>query len=636
MAINTTGYSSNQFLGLSGTKGYEKNPLARDTTDNPEFYFPGKTTPNIYDVPGSKSTNTQIQRGFIRGIFPDVVESIRNASQDTTNKELATKIRNKYTNLPDAPVRRCFFQFNPSLILRSVQASTTTLNPLLQNPNQLLQPIPGQASFEFQLLFNREHEVSAQEYITANGVLAPTKPINQSLASYGADPRVDPKGLQYAQDQLGDLGVLVDLYVLDSIIGQSITADSIDSIKAYWEATKYSRPGEELDKDGNTTQTYEDEDFLNDSDYSKNLSKVLGNSAFLNPMPIRIVFSSLFMVEGFVTASNVAFHKFSRNMVPTVCQVTLSVQALYIGFAKKDSYVTAQLTEGIKKDIKDTAEEAANVSTCKQLLNKHVQVNLVNMIYDNVYRNKIEYDGETTDTLNAWFKKVYDKDGSKFADNKEGLGFGSADGSKAAGSNNLNGSLTSNINVWTSQVYKDANLTDAQNLRIKNIRYNFYEVIKLPPECNTVAKLVEKAEKGELDNGISGGIQYQARSKVWWHKFGTLNPFDKDIGMRLINQYGGEDAPNLLEAGTRSSPESIFTWGEDIRYNGLDKDNLSNKPEKYFGDKVIVLVIVTLTAESKRARGNNTTNVVHKAAAVELDPNSQSSSAIPLLNFGVR
>lgn len=636
MAINTTGYSSNQFLNL--TKGdkdtrIESIGIARTPDDNPEFYFPGKTTPNIYDKPGSKSTNTQIQRGFIRGIFPEVIDSIIAEGEQKT--KAGKKIKNKYTGIAGpqgqnlAPKRRCFFQFNPSLILRSVQASTTTLNPLLQDPSQLLQPIPGQASFEFQLLFNREHEVSAQEYINGNGVVTPTSPLTKNLENYGAS--LDDGGIPYSPQQLGDLGVLVDLYVLDSIIGQSITADSIDSIRAYWEATKGLRPSDEVDKNGDPKQPYGDVDFVGkDSEYKDSLNKILGNSAFLNPMPIRIVFSSLFMVEGFVTASNVAFHKFSRNMVPTVCQVTLSVQAMYIGFARKNSYVSAQLTEAIKEDATNDQTTVENQTAALKLLNKHVQVDLLKMFYNVEYSSGDIYSGGFNDSLNKWFKTAYDADGVNFKAGRKGLGFGNLD-KTPLGENN------DSIWMWTSQLYHEKNLTDAQFLKIENFNIYFYDTKKLPKECNTLTKLIEKAEKGQLRGGVSGDIKYQARSRIWWRKLNN-GPLASDTTL-LISQAGGDDAPNKFEDGLRESPYKIDWLGEDIRHGDLDAESLQN-PDKYFGDEVIVLVICRLSAESKKAGGgDNLVNYVYKAAGVKLNPNTDTAgsiNAVPRLTFGAR
>jgi hypothetical protein len=147
------GYSTDQFFNFAQ---YEDGSLTPNTQDNPNFAYPGNRAPNVYDRAGDKTNYNPgvIQRGFIRGIFPEILQE---AATNTLNKAKKTGYENARNGIVS---RRCFFQFNPSLILRSVEASTTVLNPLLQPATELLQPIPGQAAFEFQLLFNREREVS--------------------------------------------------------------------------------------------------------------------------------------------------------------------------------------------------------------------------------------------------------------------------------------------------------------------------------------------------------------------------------------------------------------------------------------------------------------------------------------------
>ena len=381
-----TGYATEQFFN-SSSYGEDLNVK---TTDNPNFAYPGNRVPNVYDRAGD-STNYDpglVQRGFIRGIFPEIMKE-------------ASKTDKSYTNAAkDLITRRCFFQFNPSLILRSVEASTTVLNPLLQPATELLQPIPGQAAFEFQLLFNREREVANHQQASGfdgNGdpTMSKVSVFSASLENYGAE------GNAYSPNHVADLGVLSDLYVLDSIIGQSITQDSINALTAYWDIQQKNRVGSESvteNQDGTktTTVTNANGDVVvtvrdkagklisetptnapanslgkfnfKSQDTKERLASVLGNSAFLSPLPVRIVFSSLFMVEGFVTSSSVAFHKFNSKMVPTVCSVTLNVQALYLGFAKKNSYVSQQLATQFEQAAAAKEEEVEARATAKKAL----------------------------------------------------------------------------------------------------------------------------------------------------------------------------------------------------------------------------------------------------------------------------
>jgi hypothetical protein len=47
------------------------------------------------------------------------------------------------------------------------------------------------------------------------------------------------------------------------------------------------------------------------------------------------------MVEGFITDTTVVFNKFNPAMVPTQCLISVQMQAMYIGFARKDTFLTA-------------------------------------------------------------------------------------------------------------------------------------------------------------------------------------------------------------------------------------------------------------------------------------------------------
>ena len=126
-------YANNQWYNLEGgVAGPNTGPgiqsLARTPKDNPEFLFPGKVRRNL-----SGGQDRIIQRGFIRSLLsevPGVGESI--------------------------PNRRFFFQFNPERIMRSVSVSTGLMNPLLQDPGQFSVATPGNATFSFDILLNRE------------------------------------------------------------------------------------------------------------------------------------------------------------------------------------------------------------------------------------------------------------------------------------------------------------------------------------------------------------------------------------------------------------------------------------------------------------------------------------------------
>lgn len=317
-----SGYASDQFYNFGG---YEKgSSINRKPDDNPNFNFPGPTTPDVFNRPsGPKRVGTKMQRGFIRGIYPAVLGRVSNQS--------AGKVKQ----------RRLFFQFNPTTLDRSVQMSTSILNPLLQDPANLLQPVPGMSDFAFDMLFNRESEVASATYSDANYNLnSRFDELASRLDNYG--------GSNYRQSDVATLGVLADLHILDSIIGQSISQDMVDFLKAYWaNASNLSQQDTFESGDGSASFSFDDASF------TTTVEKNLGNSAFLSPLPIRIVFSSLFMVEGFVTASSVQFIKFSKNYVPTMCKVTLQVRALYMGFAREKAY----LTDALQTAVADMVEQ---------------------------------------------------------------------------------------------------------------------------------------------------------------------------------------------------------------------------------------------------------------------------------------
>lgn len=115
------------------------------------------------------------------------------------------------------------------------------------------------------------------------------------------------------------------------------------------------------------------------------LKSNFGNSAFLVSLPVRIVFSSLFMVEGFITATDVTFNKFNPNMVPTQCTVSVMMQALYIGFAKEKTFLTESLKKALETDVPDETE--ATTQQIKQ------DAKGIKSISQNLFKKVGEYKG---------------------------------------------------------------------------------------------------------------------------------------------------------------------------------------------------------------------------------------------------
>jgi len=78
------------------------------------------------------------------------------------------------------------------------------------------------------------------------------------------------------------------------------------------------------------------------------------------------------MIEGVVTASNVGFQKFSKDLIPTVCQVNVSVDALYIGFAQRNAYLTKQLEESASEAANQKEADDAEIKAIQQKLDAKI------------------------------------------------------------------------------------------------------------------------------------------------------------------------------------------------------------------------------------------------------------------------
>lgn len=401
-------YATNAFTNFADfEKGVFKANEYDDVMagDNPDFLYPPKTLRNA-----PMGTTQKVQRGYMRML----TQGFQGGSP------LARK--------------RLHFQFNPDSIVRSVQARNDVQLWMNQDPVQLMQPIPGDANFAFELLFNREAEIASGSYRSGSQVKSSTSKANIPLGQAGQS---NPSN-NIPHSAVTDIGVLADLMVFDEIIGQGINTQLIEkvianakainakqrndaakaggtsnnptssaqatveldgnkikkvnvtnggsgytsaptitltggggsgavltatvengkvkSIKIDNEGSGYtSAPGVTFTGGGDGSGTSADgtsdaQDIpaeFSVEDARKAIYNNFGNSAFLVSLPVRIVFSSLFMVEGYITSTIVSFNKFNANMVPTQCSVGITMQALYIGFARKDTFLTLTLKEGL-------------------------------------------------------------------------------------------------------------------------------------------------------------------------------------------------------------------------------------------------------------------------------------------------
>lgn len=307
----------------------------------------GKVSPASNEKDKDKS-NYKIHRGYIRNLQP--------------------------ASLKYVPQYKCRFQFNPQEISQSVSMREDIYNPILLTPEQLSQPIGGTVNFQFDLFFDRSHELASD--------------LDRGAVVFDMENGAEGADSIYAAQRFG---VFADLRMLYSVIGQGLTNElvqtQIANIKNFYE-TKFKRDQaytsstEDGDK-GNTTETSTDveaptgvfDSDFNVSDLTKMFESNLGNSAFLIPNPVRIVFSDLFMVDGFVTGTRVDFLKFNNYMTPMQCRVAMSVNAMYIGFAKTRTFLSTTIEsarETLLEEFRDSTKASIEIEKALLSINPFI------------------------------------------------------------------------------------------------------------------------------------------------------------------------------------------------------------------------------------------------------------------------
>ena len=325
-------YATNQFYNLDSFEPFSST-LSQNSaaTDNPPFLYPSN---NLRNAVAGKST--PIQRGYIR--------------------MMSELLGNEYETLSR---RRLHFQFNPDSITRSVAARNDIQLWMNMDPAQMTQPVPGDANFAFELLFNREAEVYSGTYAsgTATNVGTPFISANGQTAISSNIPAILPTNgdSTLGQYSVTDIGVLADLIVFDELIGQGLNSQLIEAMVKRAETGAAYR-----DAQAKKDTTSDDEDktpetptvSFSRTETESALQANWGNSAFLIAQPIRVVLSSLFIVEGYVTSTTVMFNKFTPTMVPVQATVGIQMQAMYMGFGKKDTFFTKAFASN-EKNIED-------------------------------------------------------------------------------------------------------------------------------------------------------------------------------------------------------------------------------------------------------------------------------------------
>ena len=323
-------------------------------------------------------------------LYPQSSRTVGITTRTTGNRlEQATRvlpkgfIRNLITKqggeLAEFPNIRCNFQFNPQDIQHQIEARKDMYLPILQDPSQLTQPMAGNATFAFELIFDRTMEVNSRFSVD--------DPNNAGMP--------DPNSAE-------TVGVFHDLRVLHSIIGQGLSSELMDAqlAKLNRDVKKFAslnykqlniqatQVGDSLtfaplnsegiatalndagaDLNSNNTANFLtniDSELSATNDFMANLN--VGNSAFLIPQPCRVIFSPMFMVDGFVMNTNVLFTKFSAKMIPIQCKVHLQMQAVYIGFARSKTFITEQIAETEKQNDEEQIAYDTNLTDIETLL----------------------------------------------------------------------------------------------------------------------------------------------------------------------------------------------------------------------------------------------------------------------------
>jgi hypothetical protein len=294
--------SSGENLNISSLNRNKAGSYLPDA-DNEKFIYPDRIVRTGSNAVGDRKLEF-LKRGYIRSL------------QTAENKM-------------GLPSRKCQFQFNPQYLVQSVSQNTTILNFLQQDPGQYAQPIPGNVSFSFELLFDRSMELNS----TAPGV--------SSNATTGA---TNP----WARSPY-EVGVLHDINAFYSVIGVGLSDKMMDyaqkTLESQINAAAYTA-NEEAAANDSDGPAYSESDISDANSQASDFLKYnFGNTAFLLPLPVRVVFSSLYIVEGLVKDVTVTFTKFTSSMVPMQCTLNVLFEAKYVGFAQKDTFFTQVLED---------------------------------------------------------------------------------------------------------------------------------------------------------------------------------------------------------------------------------------------------------------------------------------------------
>lgn len=312
-------YKTNQWQGLSAAgekiaiKTNDGGVYMDQPGDNRPFIYPNRTVRSMDPKNDPLLSERKLQRGYIR------------------NVEVGGF---------DIPNARCHFQFNPTTLNQSVSVNEGVLNFMQQDLAGFATPMQGANNFTFDLLFDRSAELNS------------TAPNNTSIVNLD-----DTNAWEALPPE--EVGVLHDLSVLFGIIGVGISERLKEyTLNVYTQQAKVEYS--DLSAEEQAEALSEDE-FLVSA--RSRVSENMGNSSFLYSLPVRVVFSSLYIVEGLVSGINVSFSKFNQAYVPMMCGVSITMKAFYIGFAKKNTFFSSSLAALAEAQREEAATLDENAET---------------------------------------------------------------------------------------------------------------------------------------------------------------------------------------------------------------------------------------------------------------------------------
>jgi len=341
-------YRNDQFYGITDLPGEtDGGPLNGHTTiythsgsDNPYFVYPERTVRTWEADKSLRHSHgpdrdlfmeeTQLKRGYVRNI-----------PRAGTNESAA----------------KCQFQFNPQTIRQDVAMQQGLLNFYMQDPGQFAQPLAGNTKMGFTFMFDRTMEINNPFYQAA--VSSPTSGVAGNIDPLSQYPGNSDVDNPWERNSPTQVGVLRDVAALYRVIGQGLSQADLASRKGELEQTLESEYRMRLNDNPDYDEVSSSQEAMNR--YDELMQMNVGNYALLIPRPVRFMFSSLYMVEGYVTGTSVTFTKFNTAYVPIQCMVNVEVNAQHVGFAKEKTYVTYSIEQAAV--AREDAEVEAAVST---------------------------------------------------------------------------------------------------------------------------------------------------------------------------------------------------------------------------------------------------------------------------------